>query len=316
MHPIKVAVIGVGSLGQHHARVYRELGAELVGVADTDRMRAAEIGARYGCPAMTDFRTLLRRVDAVSIAVPTLQHHDVGRACLEAGVHVLLEKPMTATPQEAEDLLGIASARKLTLQIGHIERFNAAFRKALGSAGGIKDPVLIECRRWAPFTSRGADVDVVLDLMIHDLDLALALAGAPVHDVQAHGVAIVSATTDVAHARIVFENGCVAALSASRMAESKIRELRIYQPDGYVIVDLAQRTGRIGRRAMGIAGVAEVLTETIEGDSQEPLKLELQAFLESVATGAPPLVSGREGAAALKLAYDVMARIAGTAHDT
>src|SRR5436309_2295322 len=164
------------------------------GAVDTDRMRAAEIGARYGCPAMTDFRTLLRRVDAVSIAVPTLQHHDVGRACLEAGVHVLLEKPMTATPQEAEDLLGIASARKLTLQIGHIERFNAAFRKALGSAGGIKDPVLIECRRWAPFTSRGADVDVVLDLMIHDLDLALALAGAPVRDVQAHGVAIVSAT--------------------------------------------------------------------------------------------------------------------------
>src|SRR5205823_10106976 len=140
----KVAVIGVGSLGQHHARVYHELGAELVGVADTDRARAGEIGARYGCPAMTDFRTLLRWADAVSIAVPTLQHRDVARACLEAGVHVLLEKPMTATLREAEELLGIASARKLILQIGHIERFNAAFRKTLGSAGGIKHPALIE----------------------------------------------------------------------------------------------------------------------------------------------------------------------------
>jgi predicted dehydrogenase len=308
MEPIRVGVIGVGSLGQHHARVYAELpGARLVGVADVDEARAAAIAARHGCRSAADYRTLIGAVDAVSVAAPTLLHHDIAMACLEAGLHVLVEKPLAATVQEARNLAVAASRRGVTLQVGHIERFNAAFR---ATRGAVKMPALIECRRWAPFTPRGADVDVVLDLMIHDLDLVLGMAGAPVRDVQASGVSMLSSGTDVAQARVAFDNGCVATFSASRVAESKIRELRIYEPGGFVVIDLAGQTAVVGRRAMGTSGSHEFLTEQVKGDGREPLKLELEAFLDSVRTGAPPLVSGREGAAALELAGAIMTEIA------
>src|SRR5881397_975514 len=213
MKKIKVGVIGVGSLGQHHARVFAELvGARLVGVADVDRTRAAAIAGRHGCRAVTDYHELLTDVDAVSVVTPTLLHHQIARTCLAAGLHVLVEKPMAATVEEARDLVAAASERGVTLQVGHIERFNAAFR---ATQGAIKEPTLIECRRWAPFTSRGTDVDVVLDLMVHDLDLVLGLVSAPVREIQASGVSILSATTDVAQARVVFQNGCVATFSAT-----------------------------------------------------------------------------------------------------
>jgi len=224
---------------------------------------------------------------------------------------VLVEKPMTATVEEARDLVAAASDRGVTLQVGHIERFNAAFR---ATQGAIKEPMLIECRRWAPFTTRGADVDVVLDLMVHDLDLVLGLISAPVREIQASGVSILSATTDVAQARVVFQNGCVATFSANRFAESKIRKIRIFQPEGYVVVDLAQQTAIVGRRTMGTSGRYEVLTEHVRGDGREPLKLELEAFLDSICTGAQPLVSGREGAAALELAYAIINAITTHSH--
>ena len=312
MDPIKVGVIGVGSLGQHHARVYAELPeASLVAVADTKPARAAEIAGRHGCLALTDFRALLGQVEAVSVVVPTLRHHAITRECLEAGLHVLVEKPLAATVQEAHDLTTLASNRGLVLQVGHIERFNSAVRATMGA---VKVPTLIECRRWAPFTPRGADVDVVLDLMIHDLDVALALVDAPIRAVQAHGVSIVSPTTDVAHARVVFHNGCAATFSANRLAESKVREIRVFEPASYLVVDLVQQTAVIGRRAMGTSGSPQVLTELVRGDGQEPLKLELEAFLKAVGTGTPPLVSGQDGTAALELAYAIIDEIATDSH--
>ncbi len=308
MEPVKVGVIGVGSLGQHHARVYAELaGARLVGVADVDEARSASVAAKHNCRAVADYRALIGEVDAVSVAVPTLLHHEIAKACMEAGLHVLAEKPLAATVEQARDLVAVATRRGVTLQVGHIERFNSAFR---ATRGVIKAPTLIECRRWASFTSRGADVDVVLDLMIHDLDLVLGMVGAPVRDVQASGVSILSPTTDVAQAQVVFRNGCIATFSVSRVAASKLRELRIYEPGGFVVIDLAGQTAVVGRRAMGASGSHELLTEQVRGDGREPLKLELEAFLDSVRTGAPPLVSGKEGAAALELACAIMAGIA------
>ena len=308
MKPIKVGVIGVGSLGQHHARVYAELpGSCLVGVADVDKARADAVAAKHGCHAMTDYRKLIGEVEAVSVVAPTLLHHEIARACLEAGLHVLVEKPLTATVAQAHDLVATASNRSVALQVGHIERFNAAFR---ATRGVIKAPTLIECRRWAPFTARGADVDVVLDLMIHDLDLVLGLVDVPVREMQASGLAILSPTADVAQARVVFQNGCVATFSANRVAESKIREVRICEPEGFVVIDLARQTAVVGRRAMGTSGKHEILTEQVRGDGREPLKLELEAFLNAVRTGVSPLVSGREGTAALELAYAIIDEIA------
>jgi len=308
MKALRVGVIGVGSLGQHHARVYAELaGVCLVGVADVDEMRGASVAARHNCRAVADYRALIGEVDAVSVAVPTLLHHGIAKACLEAGLHVLVEKPLAVTVAEARDLAAVSSSRGVTLQVGHIERFNPAFR---ATRGAIKAPALIECRRWAPFTPRGTDVDVVLDLMIHDLDLVLGMVGTPVRDVLASGLSVLSPTTDVAQAWIVFEDGCVATFSASRVAESKVRELRIYEPEGFVLIDLAGQMAVVGRRAMGTSGSHELLTEQVRGDGREPLKLELEAFLDAVRTGAPPMVSGKEGADALELASEIMASIA------
>lgn len=316
MDRVRVGVVGVGFLGQHHARIYADLpGAQLVAVADEDASRAAAVAAKHGCVA-TDLRGLLGEVEAVSVVVPTLRHHEIARHCLEAKLHVLVEKPLAATVEEAQDLTALASARGLVLQVGHVERFNSALRAAFGSRRGgpareaFQPPNLVECRRWAPFSARGADVDVVLDLMIHDLDIVLALAGAPVEDVQANGVRVLSATTDVAHARVVFQNGCVATFSASRLAPAKVREIHLYDADQFWVLDLLQQTAVVGRRSVGSPGSSPVVMESLRGDHQDALRLELEAFLESVSTGAEPLVSGREGTAALELAFAIMEEIA------
>jgi predicted dehydrogenase len=307
MRALRVGVIGVGALGQHHARIYAGMPeVKLVGVADRIKARAAGIADRYHCLAVTDIQALIDQVEAVSVAVPTRWHYAVTRQCLEAGVHVLVEKPITATVDEADELVRIASARAMTLQVGHIERFNPALRAALGA---IKRPKLIECRRWAPYTSRGADVDVVLDLMIHDLDIALSLSDSPVRDIQAHGVTLISPTTDVANARVLFQNGCAATFSVSRVAEVKVREIRLFDDEGFIAADLIRHTARIGRCVMGTGGSRKVILESLRGDAAEPLQLELQAFVESIRTGTAPLVSGREGAVALRLASCIIEQI-------
>jgi predicted dehydrogenase len=307
MHQARIGVIGVGSLGQHHARVYAALpDAALVAVVDTDAARARDLALQYSCSWFPHVQDLFGRVDAVSVAVPTPLHHPIAKACLEAGLHVLVEKPMTVSLEEADDLVASAAAKNLILQVGHIERFNSALRASLGA---IKAPRLIECRRWAPFTPRGADVDVVLDLMIHDLDIVLSLIGGRVGHVEAEGISLLSRTTDVAHARVHFETGCVATFSASRLAEAKIRDLRVYEHESFLLVDLLGQRASIGRRVLRPGGTSKMLTESIRGDGQEPLKLELQAFLDSVRHGTVPLVSGEQGLSALRLAHTIMSCI-------
>ena len=304
MTPLKAGVIGVGHLGQHHARLYASLpGSTLVGIVDADARRAKEIAERVGTAAYDDVGVLLRQqVEAVSIAAPTSAHHAVARQCLEAGVHVLVEKPITTTPAEARELIALARARKAVLQVGHIERFNPVMLKARPS---IRRPLLVECRRVSPFTGRSTDVDVVLDLMIHDLDMVLSLQPGAVTEVLAAGAAVVSDKIDVAHAWITFEDGCVALLTASRVATGRAREMTVVQRDACLSLDYQSRLATI-RHASDGGGQS---TEQIQGGEEEPLKLEIESFLEAAGTGVPPAVSGQDGEAALSLAHRVLEAI-------
>lgn len=306
MNPLRVGVIGVGHLGQHHARLYGSLpGAALVGVVDADPGRAKEVAERVGTAVYDDVGVLLRQVEAVSIAAPTSAHYAIARQCLEAGVHVLVEKPITATPDEARELVALARARRLALQVGHIERFNPVLLKARPL---IREPLLIECRRVSPFTGRSTDVDVVLDLMIHDLDMVLSFRPGSVTGVCAVGMPVISDKIDLAHAWITFESGCVAVLAASRAAAGRARELTVVQRDACLLLDYQSRQAIIQR----VSG--EPASEQIRGGDEEPLKLELESFLDAVRAGTTPVVTGEDGAAALSLAYRVIEEIGRFTH--
>jgi predicted dehydrogenase len=308
MKPVRVGVIGVGYLGQHHARLYAELpGVVLAGVTDTNPDRARAIGERYRARVFPDTDSLLKHVDAVSIAVPTAAHYPVAKTCLAAGVHVLVEKPITATVAEAYDLVELARQARRILQVGHVERFNPAIRAVQPY---IKQPGFIECHRLSPFMERGTDVDVVLDLMIHDLDIVLSFDPGPVEEVHAAGVAVLSSNIDIANARISFQSGCVANLTASRVSTTRMRKLRLFQRDLYLSVDYQTRQGVICRRHAGPDGRPQIETEPIRGGDAEPLRLQLEAFARAAATGERPLVSGEHGAAALELAHRVLRAIA------
>jgi predicted dehydrogenase len=304
---LRVGVIGVGHLGQHHARLYAALpGATLAGVADIDADRARTVGERHQAPAFADWGDLLGRVDAVSVAVPTSAHHEVVKASLEAGVHVLVEKPIAVTPIEARELVELARKRGVTLQVGHIERFNPimqAMRPHIGRPG------FIECHRLSPFGERGTDVDVVLDLMIHDLDLILSFQPGPVEEIRAAGVPVLSTNVDIANARIAFAGGCVANLTASRVSTNRMRRLRLFQRDAYVSVDFQTRQGVIFRRMTDPGKRPTIEIEQVRGGEEEPLKLELEAFLQAATTGTPAPVSGEDGTAALELARQVLEAI-------
>jgi predicted dehydrogenase len=304
---LRVGVIGVGHLGQHHARLYAALpDAVLSGVADINTDRARMVSERHRVPAYTDRAELLGRVDAVSVAVPTSAHHEVVRACLEAGVHVLVEKPIAVTPAEARELVDLARKRRLALQVGHIERFNPVMQ---AMRPHIRRPGFIECHRLSPFGERGTDVDVVLDLMIHDLDLILSFQPGPVEEIRAAGVPVLSASVDIANARIAFASGCVANLTASRVSTTRMRRLRLFQRDAYVSVDFQTRQGVIFRRVTEPGKRPTIDIEQVRGAEDEPLKLELEAFLHSAATGAPVTVSGEDGVAALEVAHQVLQAI-------
>ena len=307
MKPLRTGVIGVGHLGQHHARLYAGLsGSMLVGIVDADSRRAKDIAERVGTAVYDDIGVLLKQVEAVSIAAPTSAHHAVAKQCLEAGVHVLVEKPITVTPAEAQELIALARARKAVLQVGHIERFNPVMLKARSS---IRQPLLVECRRVSPFTGRSTDVDVVLDLMIHDLDMVLSFQPGAVTDVRAVGAPVVSDKVDVAHAWVAFASGCVATLTASRVAASRAREMTVVQRDACVSLDYQSRQATVRRFSAGSRASSEPASEQIRGGEEEPLKLELEAFLHAVRTGTQPVVSGQDGAAALSLADRVIEEI-------
>ena len=302
MTKLRTAVIGVGYMGKFHAEKFAASGdAQLVAVVDADGVRAEQIAGSLGCGHATDYRQLLHRLDAACVAVPTERHHAVVRDCLEAGVHVLVEKPLSRTLEEADSLLELARARGLVLQVGHLQRFNPAFQ-ALAAQGGR--PLFIDIERLAPFKARGTDVDVELDLMIHDLDLVLALAKAPIEQVSASGFRVLTEAIDIANARIEFTDGCIASVSASRVSQSPVRKLRVFRHDAYVSADLQeQRLRHVRKGAEGdTAGIVESEQSFARADE---LRAQAQAFFQAVRGHAAPLVTGEQGRQALALALQV-----------
>lgn len=312
MEPVPVAVIGVGHLGYHHARVYVDMPeATLVGVVDIDDAQAAKASEAFGCPAYATIDPLLDQVQAVSIAVPTGDHAAVAEPCLRAGKHVLLEKPIAATLEEADRLLHAADAANATLQIGHLERFNGAVQKLREV---LTQPVFIEAHRLAPFNPRGTDVDVVLDLMIHDLDIVLSLVDSPLRSLEAVGVPIITALEDLANARIHFENGCIANLTASRVAPESMRKIRFFQPYTYISLDYQAQEMKVYRLPDGPVDFANLdgapfEYEHLDLNEGEPLRRELEAFLGHVRDGTTPEVSGADGRRALAFALDIVDRM-------
>ncbi|AXA36058.1 MAG: gfo/Idh/MocA family oxidoreductase [Candidatus Hydrogenedentota bacterium] len=308
MRKIRVGVVGVGNLGQHHARVYAELPeCELVGVADVDPKALQRITRQFKVSGYTDYRELFGKVDACSIVVPTVLHHALARDFLEHGVHVLVEKPITTTEEEARDLIEVARRTGRILQVGHIERFNPAIMRLRQI---VRDPAFIEGHRLGPYDPRVKDIGVVLDLMIHDLDIILQLVNSKVVHVEAAGVGVYGTHEDIANARIHFENGCIANLTASRVTPERKRKIRVFQRNAYISIDYINQEVEIYRRIKnpnappGTPNVTIVRTKEAM-KKQEPLKVELKHFLECVAQGSEPMVRGEEARDALSLAVQI-----------
>jgi predicted dehydrogenase len=301
MKNLKVGVIGVGYLGQFHAEKYTATqGVELVGVVDADPARAALIAQKQNTRAFSEPAHLLGLVDAVSIVVPTAHHHRVAKLFLEKGVHVLLEKPITVTLEQADELIGLANRKGLVLQIGHIERFNPAVTaiKAL-----LKSPRYITAERAAPFTVRCTDVNVVLDLMIHDLDIVSDLAGSEPKEVSAAGASVITKEIDMATARIVFHNGCIADVTASRISDEKKRLLRVFDEESVYASDYQTQKASVSIK--GGDTVPELIMSDISTEKRDTLREEILAFVRSSQAGSRPLVSGIEGRRALALALRI-----------
>jgi predicted dehydrogenase len=298
---LRAAVVGVGHLGRFHAEKYAaNPGVELVAVVDVDESRARTVGEALGVPAYGDHRGLRGRVDCASVAVPTPAHFEVARDLLEAGIDVLVEKPLTTSVEEGKALLELAVRGGRVLQVGHLERFNPAMR-ALG--GRVTEPRFIECQRLAQFGERGTDVDVVLDLMIHDLDLILTMVTSPVRAVEAVGVPVLTPSVDIANARIRFANGCIANLTASRVSLRRERKLRIFQPDAYFSIDFDERRGRVVRREPDDAGQPSLTFEDLEVREGDALEEEIEGFVQAVRARQPPPVTGWDGLRALEVAH-------------
>ena len=306
---IRTAVIGVGYLGQFHAEKYAQLdNAELVAVVDLDHERAAQVAEKVGARSCSDFREILGQVDAVSIVVPTQSHYEVAKAFLEKGVHVLLEKPITTTLTEADELIRIAASMKAVFQVGHLERFNPA---VLALDGVVSKPGFIESIRIAPFKPRGTDVNVVLDLMIHDIDIIQNIVGSKAEHINSIGTPVFSEEEDIANARIQFANGCIANVTASRISLKSERKMRIFQPDAYISVDFQNKTFAVFRKGDGemFPGVPNITKEEHSFGQTDALKSEIEAFLDSIATGKPPVVSGEDGRQALETALKIIKKL-------
>ena len=302
MRSVRTAVIGVGYLGRFHAQKYAALPkSELVAVVDADAASRERVAAETGARAVADYREVLDAVEAVSIATPTPLHYPIARECLERGIHVLVEKPITTTLEEARSLVEVAARTGRVLQVGHLERFNAAI---LALAGTLGVPRFVESHRLAPFRERGTDVNVVLDLMIHDIDLIQSLVGSPIVSIDAVGTSVFSAGLDIANARIRYANGCVANTTASRVSMKMERKLRLFQDDAYISIDLQQKVLTIVRKppAGSDAPLGQVAIEERSYDQGDALRHEIEAFLDSILEGRPPVVSGEDGLRALETA--------------
>lgn len=314
MDGVKVGVVGVGSLGFHHARLLRELpDTRLMGVYDIDAERARHVASELQTRAYPALDQLLEDVQAITVAVPTSAHFAVGRRALAGGCDVLIEKPITPTTAEADELIRLADEQHRIVQVGHIERFNGAVRAC---EPYLDSPLFVESHRLAPFVPRGTDVPVVLDLMIHDIDLILSLVKGSVADLRAVGVSVLSGSVDIANARLEFDDGAVANITASRVSLQRQRKIRFFQPNGYVSLDLGQGTGEFYRRKAGDQHAAAPLDlsqfvehVSLRGDGTEPLRLELEAFLRAVRREIPVAVSAHDGRMALSVALDIIDRI-------
>lgn len=304
---VPVGVVGVGALGRHHARVWASVpGAHLVGVHDRDSSRAEAVAKEYGCPVHAELGSLLEEARAVSVAVPTVDHHSVTLQALERGCDVLVEKPMTATLAEADELIQAAKKTEAVLQVGHIERFNPATNVLIEAA---KTPKFVEVHRLGSFSPRSLDIDVVLDLMIHDLDIVLALDGSEPTQIEAVGVPVLTPRVDIANARLRFASGLIANVTASRVSLEKVRKFRVFAPMTYVSADFTAREAQVFRLEPGDGPVPRIHSEKRGAPDQEPLQRQIQAFLSSVQSREAPLVPGTDGRRALALAHQVLARM-------
>lgn len=296
--PIPVGVIGVGYLGEHHARIYASMpGVKLVGVVDAQWSRAEEIARKYGTAPYKSWEGLADSAQAFSIVVPTVHHHDVTRKCLSRGKDVLVEKPLTPLLEEADELIKMARDKGLILQVGHLERFNAGVEAITAIA---HEPRFVEIHRMGRFSERGLDVDVILDLMIHDIDIVLSLVRSPVTEIRAVGVGVLSDHLDIANARIEFQNGCVANLTASRVSMDKLRKIRIFQPDTYITLDYEKQQLGVFRKVADAIHLEEIPVE-----KKEPLRSELEDFVHSVRKRERPRVTGEDGREALRIALAI-----------
>ncbi|MBN1269917.1 MAG: Gfo/Idh/MocA family oxidoreductase [Kiritimatiellae bacterium] len=303
---VKVGVVGVGSLGQHHARIYAQMPeAELVGVYDSDAARAKAIADTHETRAFATLDELAGSIEAASIAVPTDRHREVAGVLLERGIHLLVEKPIAATTAEAEALVSLAQKHNCILQVGHVERFNPVMSFLEGVA---KRPRFIEAHRLAPYPPpreglhpRGTEVSVVLDLMIHDLEVILHLVGKPVREIRAVGVPVLSPSEDIANVRLAFEDGCVANVTASRISPERMRKIRVFLDDAYISLDYQNQAGEMFRKTAG-----GITREQVPIEKGEPLANELRAFVQCVARRGEPVVSGQHAADALKLAVRII----------
>jgi predicted dehydrogenase len=302
MHKIRAAVVGVGHLGSIHAKTYREIqNCTLSGICDIDTSRLNQEFGNSQTLKFTDYRLLFDKIDAVSIAVPTKLHYQIAEDFLKHDIHVLVEKPFTANLKEADNLIKLARKKGLILQVGHIERFNSVFS---ATQKLIHNPKFIECHRLSPFPNRSLDVGVVLDIMIHDIDIVLGLVSSKIKKIEAVGVTVLTQSEDIANARITFQNGCVANLTASRVSDEIMRKIRIFQKDTYISLDYKEAKASVYRK------VAQQITkEDLPIEKEQPLKKELESFIDCVITRKEPLVSGPVAREALSVALKIQSQI-------
>ena len=325
MNKVKVAVLGTGSLGQHHARIYSELHAaglvEMTGIYDANTASARAVADKNKLHVFNSLEEAAAASDALNIVTPTILHFEIAKKLMEQGKHVLVEKPITDNSAQAGELIELAKKKNCVLQVGHVERFNPVFKYVSSVA---KDPRYIECQRLSPYPARSMDIGVVLDLMIHDLDIVLSLVKSPVTSVDAVGMAVLSPSEDIANARLKFANGCIATITASRVSADRLRKIRVYNGPAdpcYVSADFRLQEGHITRLAQGAATTAtgtsivseyagkKILREAAPIEKAEPLKLELQSFVESVRDKKTPVVTGEDAKRALDLAFEITRQV-------
>ncbi len=310
MDRLPVAVIGCGYLGKFHAQKYAgHPEAALVAVVDTDSGRAKALAAETGSTALSDYRDLYSQIQAASVVVPTPLHHAIAKDLLEHGIHLLLEKPMTVTLAEAQELNALARERNLILQIGHLERFNPAY---LAVADKVKNPLFIESHRLNSFQERGTEVDVILDIMIHDIDLILNLVHDEVKTIHAVGIPVISTMSDIANARLEFERGCVVNVTASRISDKGMRKIRIFQPDAYISIDFAAQGVSLYRKIEEEGRIPYIVSEKLAIEPGDSLRDEIKAFLTAVRQRSIPPVPGEAGMRALKVALEITEQIKNT----